>query len=60
MPHDRAPTALLVLRAWREDGSLRVRVSSTPDVSDRELAERVVATDDAVVAAVREWLATVP
>lgn len=57
---DPAPSSLLVLRAWRDGGSLRVRVSSTPDVSEGGLSERVVASADDVLAAVREWLDAVP
>jgi hypothetical protein len=48
--------AVLVIRAWTEDGPLRARITATTDASRHH--ERIIAaaTPDQVLAAVQAWL----
>ena len=58
MPSDR--TALLIIRAWIEDGSpgpLRAQVRLTADVSKGFEATFTLADPDAIGATVQAWLA---
>jgi hypothetical protein len=58
MPSDR--TALLIIRAWIEEGSaepLRAQVRLTADVASGFEATSTLADADAICAMVRAWLA---
>ncbi|HZO98304.1 MAG TPA: hypothetical protein VFB42_13130 [Gaiellaceae bacterium] len=52
-------TAVLVIRAWLEEGfgdrALRARITRT-SAGDEGTAETVAATEEDVLATVREWL----
>ena len=55
-------TALLIIRAWTEEGSsepLRAHIRLTSDVSSGIDRTLTLAQADAVCATVREWLAEV-
>jgi hypothetical protein len=50
-------TAVLVIRAWREAGAdVRARLTLTLDANEPGWEERAVAGDDAILAAIAEWL----
>jgi hypothetical protein len=53
------PTAVLIVRAWHEDDSaaaLRVRITSTLDVSRGDELVSTAATPEQVYETVRAWL----
>jgi hypothetical protein len=53
-------TAVLVIRAWFESGpgddALRARITRTADVAAEAGVESAAATEDEILAAVRDWL----
>jgi hypothetical protein len=53
-------SAVLVIRAWTEDGSetgaLRARITQVLDLSQRETSEVVAGSRREIVAAVESWL----
>ena len=52
--------AVLVIRAWREPGSepsdVRARLTQTQDADAPGWEERAAAGEEAILAAVRDWL----
>jgi hypothetical protein len=53
------PTAVLIVRAWHEDdpaASLRVRITSTLDISRGDELVSAAATPEEVYEALRAWL----
>ena len=54
---ERERTAVLVIRAWREPGAdVRARLTLTVDAGEPGWEERAAAGDDAILAAVADWL----
>jgi hypothetical protein len=50
-------TAVLVIRAWREPGTdVRARLTQTPDADEPGWEERAAEGDEAILAAVADWL----
>jgi hypothetical protein len=50
-------TAVLVIRAWREAGvEVRARLTQTLDADEPGWEERAVEGDEAILAAVADWL----
>jgi hypothetical protein len=56
MGHSEQQAAVLVIRAWREDGDIRARITQTPDTEQPGFEQEAAAGEDAIVAAVRAWL----
>lgn len=50
-------TAVLVIRAWREPGTgVRARLTRTVDADEPGWEERAAEGDEAILAAVADWL----
>jgi hypothetical protein len=50
-------TAVMIIRAWREEGSLRATVTATDDVLSETAAQPAYfSSDEAVLDSVRRWL----
>ncbi len=53
-------TAVLVIRAWLEEGledaEVRARITESLDITSRERAEKAIAGEEHILAAVAEWL----
>ncbi len=56
MGHSDDQAAVLVIRAWREDGDLRARITQTPDTEQPGFEQEAAAGEEAIVEAVRSWL----
>ena len=60
MRHDDDRSAALVIRAWHEPGAppeeIRARLTQTPDSDEPGSSETVALGEDAILAAVRDWL----
>ena len=48
--------AVLLIRAWTEDGAFRARITSSTELSPRDEQTIFAATPDQVIAAVRAWM----
>ncbi|MDX6534964.1 MAG: hypothetical protein QOJ13_3245 [Gaiellales bacterium] len=56
---NRRPTAVLVVRVWMDGdrpASLRARITSTADVSQRSEVNSVASSPDQIRAAMSQWL----
>jgi hypothetical protein len=51
------PTALLVIRAWREGGQLRARVNMSSDIEQEPPRQQVTGSPDELRRIVDVWLA---
>jgi hypothetical protein len=49
-------TAVLVIRAWLEEGRLRARITHTRDIGSVSTVETAAASSEEVVRAVETWL----
>jgi hypothetical protein len=49
------PTAVLVIRAWLEEGTLRARITRTLDVSRLQIVESAAASEEEVLETVHAW-----
>ena len=49
-------TAVLVIRAWREDGRVVARLTQTSDADEPGREEHAAAGEQAILDAVAEWL----
>jgi hypothetical protein len=49
-------TAVLVVRAWIEEGQLRARITYTRDIGSTNMVETAAAAPEEVVQAVESWL----
>jgi hypothetical protein len=49
-------TAVLVIRAWLEEGKLRARITRRLDVSAPNTVESAAASEEEILAVVRAWL----
>ncbi len=49
-------STVLVIRAWHEPGGIRARLTHAPDEGTRGWEQAAADGEDAILAAVREWL----
>jgi hypothetical protein len=49
-------TAVLVIRAWLEDGTLRARIIRRLDISSPTTVESAAMSENEILRAVRAWL----
>jgi hypothetical protein len=49
-------TAVLVIRAWLEEGALRARITRRLDASAPNTVESTVASEEQILTVVRAWL----
>jgi hypothetical protein len=49
-------SAVLVIRVWREGDELRARLTEQTEHTEQRWEQRAAAGEDAILAAVRDWL----
>jgi hypothetical protein len=49
-------TAVLVIRAWLEEGKLRARITRRLDISSPTTVESAATSEDEILGVVRAWL----